>query len=104
MARQQSAQKTFIAKLAETQQFPDDPVTHFDGSNQNQHIEDQFTNLIPHDRSSCHGDVTKSGWSRGKLRKDHSGENNDTALQTDGSIAFQKRYANTAGGLSYEAG
>ena len=37
-------------------------------------------------------------------REDHTGQNDDTALQTDGGVALEKGNANTAGGLSRKAG
>ena len=39
--------------LSKSHQFPDDPVGHFDGADEYQHIEYQPANIVPDDR--CRG-------------------------------------------------
>ena len=67
-------------------------------------IEDQLAHIVPYDGGCRQRIVRDGGRGRGKGREDHTGQYDDTALQTDGGIAFQKGYADTAGGLSRKAG
>ena len=38
------------------------------------------------------------------MRENHTGQHDDTALQADGGVAFEKGHANAAGGLSRKTG
>ena len=80
------------------------PVAHLDRAHQHQHIEDQFAHIVPHDGGCRQRIVRDGGRGRGKGRENHTGQYDDTALQTDGGVAFQKSHADAAGGLSRKAG
>ena len=103
-AKTPSAQRACGAESAKAHQLPDDAVAHLDRAYQHQHIEDQLTHIVPYDGGCRQRIVRDGGRGRGKGREDHTGQYDDTALQTDGGIAFQKGYADTAGGLSRKAG
>ena len=52
--------------LSNTHPFPDDPVGHFDGADEHQHIEHQFANVVPDDR--CRGKAFRyDGWAGREL-------------------------------------
>ena len=88
--------------LSKTHQFPDDPVGHFNGADEHQHIEHQFANIVPDDR--CRGKSFRYDGRAGcKLRENNTRQQNDTALQADGGVAFDERHTDTAGWLSCEA-
>ena len=90
--------------LSQPHQFPNQPVAHFDAAHQYQQIENQLADVVPHDGGRRQGVVRNNGRRGGKGGEDHTGQNHDTALQTDCGIAFYECDADTAGGLSHEAG
>ena len=56
---------------------------------ENEHIEDQFSNVAPHHRSCCRSRIHHRG--RGcKGGENHAGQNDDGSFQADGSVAFEK--------------
>ena len=88
--------------LSKSHQFPDDAVGHFNGADEYQHVEYQLANVVPDDR--CWSESFRyDGRAGRKLRKDNTGQQNDTALQTDCGVALDERHANAAGGLSCKA-
>ena len=90
------------AFLSKSHQLSDDTVGHFDGADEHQHIEYQLANVVPDDR--CRGKSFRyDGWAGCELRENNAGQQNDTALQTDGGVALDERHANAAGGLSCKA-
>ena len=52
--------------LSQPHQFPDQPVAHFDAAYQHQQIENQLTDVVPHDGGRCKGVVCDDGRRRGK--------------------------------------
>ena len=95
---------SLLGCLSQPHQFPDQPVAHFDAAHQHQQVKDQLADVVPHDGGRRQGAVRDNCWCGGESGEDHAGQNHDTAFQTDGVVAFQKRDADTAGGLSRETG
>lgn len=91
-------------RSSQSHQLPDEPVAHLDSPHQHQHIENELSDVVPHDGSRRQGAVRNRRRRRGKGRENHTGQHDHTALQTDGGVAFQKGHANAAGGLSCKAG
>ena len=88
--------------LSKSHQFSNNSVRHFDGADEHQHIEHQFANVVPDDR--CRGESFRyDRWTGCELRENNTGQQNDTALQADGGVAFDERHADAAGGLSCKA-
>jgi len=48
-AKALSALRGCGADLTKAHQFPDDPVTHLDSPHQHQHVENEFTYIVPYD-------------------------------------------------------
>ncbi len=53
-------------RSAQSHQLPDEPVAHLDGPHQNQHIKDQFSDVVPHNGSRRQSAVRDGGRRRGK--------------------------------------
>ena len=52
-ARTPSAPRGCGAESAKPHELVDDPVTHLDRADQHQHVENEFTHIVPHDGGCC---------------------------------------------------
>ena len=92
-----------MRRFLQPHHLPHDPVCHFHGTYENEHIEDQFSDVAPHHRSSCRSRIHHRG--RGcKGGENDTGQNDDGSFQADGSVAFEKALANALGGFSGKGG
>ena len=52
---------SLLGCLSQPHQFPDQPVAHFDAAHQHQQIEDQLTDIVPHDGGRRQGVIRDNG-------------------------------------------
>ena len=93
-----------MALRSQAHQFPHDSVAHLDAPHQHQHIEDEFSNVVPDDSGRRHAVIIDGRRGRSERGENHAGENNHTALQTNRGVVLQERNADIAGGLARETG
>lgn len=76
--------------------LPHGPICHLYRPYENEHIENQLSDIAPHHSSSCRSGIHHRG--RGcKGGENHAGQNDDGSFQADGSVAFEKALANALG-------
>ena len=86
----------------ESHQFPNELAGHFHCGHQHQHIEQELADIVPDHGGRGEGFIDGGRGCAGEFGENHAGQDDDTALQADGGVAFYEGQADVAGGFSTE--